>query len=102
MRWSVHSAVRSRREEIGLSQTDLAKALGVSKSMLSHIEAGKRQPTEEQVAQLATVLRMPSDLLLLGSGRMPADVRSAFDANAADAVAAVRQFTEAHAIVYPN
>jgi transcriptional regulator with XRE-family HTH domain len=31
-----------------ISQTDLAAMLGVTKSLISHIEAGKRQPTEEQ------------------------------------------------------
>jgi DNA modification methylase/DNA-binding XRE family transcriptional regulator len=100
--WSPASAIRDRREKIGLSQTDLAKALSVSKSLLSHIEAGKRQPTEEQISKLAEVLRMPPDLLVLASGRLPEDVRDAFSANAAEAVAAVRQRTEAQAISYPR
>jgi DNA modification methylase/transcriptional regulator with XRE-family HTH domain len=99
--WSPASAIRNRREQIGLSQTDLALELSVSKSLLSHIEAGKRQPTEEQIVVLADVLRMPPELLVLASGRLPHDVQEAFSANAAEAVAAVRQRTEAHAISYP-
>ena len=102
MSWSGHLAIRARREALGLSQTDLAQSLGVTKSLLSHIEAGKRQPTEQQIARLATVLRMPPDLLLLGAGRLPEDVRGAFEANAAEAVAAIRQHTEAQAVAYPT
>ena len=100
--WSPASAIRNRREQIGLSQTDLAKALCVSKSLLSHIEAGKRHPTDDQIAKLAEVLCMPPDLLMLASGRLPDDVRDAFSANAAEAVAAVRQRIEAQAITYPR
>lgn len=101
-RWSADAIIRSRREELGLSQTDLAQALGVTKSLLSHIEAGKRQPTREQIAKLAELLRMPSDLLTLGSGRLPEDVRGALLSNAAEVVAAVRQHAEAHAVAYPT
>jgi DNA modification methylase/transcriptional regulator with XRE-family HTH domain len=102
MSWSGHIAIRTRREALGLSQADLALSLGVTKSLLSLIEAGKRQPTEQQISTLAIVLRMPPDLLLLGAGRLPEDVRGAFQANAAEAVAAVRQRTEAQAIAYPT
>jgi DNA modification methylase/transcriptional regulator with XRE-family HTH domain len=100
--WLPSSAIRDRREQIGLSQTDLAKAISVSKSFLSHIEAGKRQPTEQQIAVLAEILRMPPELLVLASGRLPHDVQDAFSTNAAEAVAAVRQRTEAQAITYPR
>ena len=100
--WSQPSAIRDRREELGLSQADLAKALEVSKSLLSHIEAGNRQPTEEQISKLAQALCMPVELLLLASGRLPDDVREAFTANPAETVAAVRQRTEAQAVTYPR
>jgi DNA modification methylase/transcriptional regulator with XRE-family HTH domain/DNA-directed RNA polymerase subunit RPC12/RpoP len=102
MPWSVHGTIRAHREALGLSQADLAESLNVSNSHLSLIEAGKRQPTDEQIAILARVLRVPPDLLLLGGGRLPDDVRGAFAADAAQAVAAVRQCTEAHAIRYPS
>ena len=100
--WSTHKAVRARREALGLSQKDLADRLGVTKSLLSHIESGKRQPTDVQISTLSDVLGLPGDLLVLGSGRLPEDVQNAFEASAADAVAAVRQRTEAHAVAYPK
>ena len=75
MPWTPHSAIRSRREQLGLSQSDLANSLGVTKSLLSHIECGKRQPTDDQIEVLSTILSIPPDLLLLSGGRLPADIR---------------------------
>ena len=69
------SVLRSRREALGLSQTQVAGALGVTKSLLSLIENGKRQLTSEQVSTLAKTLRLPPDLLLLEAGKLPDDVR---------------------------
>lgn len=102
MTWSAAAAIRAHRERLGLSQSDVAASLGITKSLLSRIEAGERQPTDDQVATLAQLLGIPPDLLLVGSGRMPEDIREALDANAADVAAAVRGHTEAFAIVYPR
>jgi len=101
MTWSLHATIRSRREQLGLSQNDLAESLGVTKSLLCHMEAGKRYPSGEQIIQLSAILQIPPDLLLLGSGRMPDDVQGVFKSNAAEVVAAVRQRNEAHAVNYP-
>ena len=102
MTWSGEGAIRARREQLGLSQTDLARSLGVTKSLLSHIEAGKRQPTETQVAVLAATLRLPPELILLGTGRIPEDIRGALQTNAPGVAAAIRQHTEALPVVYPT
>jgi DNA modification methylase/DNA-binding XRE family transcriptional regulator/DNA-directed RNA polymerase subunit RPC12/RpoP len=102
MAWSAHSAIRFRREQLGLSQTDLAERLGVTKSLLSHIEAGKRQPTKEQVGKLAKTLQLPPDLLSLGANRLPEDVRDFFEADAAMGVAAVRQRSEGNVFSCPK
>ena len=45
---------------------------------------------------------MPPDLLVLGAGRLPGDVQIAFETSAAEAVAAVRQRTESHAVPFPK
>jgi DNA modification methylase/transcriptional regulator with XRE-family HTH domain/DNA-directed RNA polymerase subunit RPC12/RpoP len=102
MPWSAHTAIRYRREQLALSQSDLANRLGVTKSLLSHIEAGKRQPTDDQIAKLATLLQLPPDLLVLSSGRLPDDVRHVFEADAAMGVAAVRQRSEGSPVSYPR
>ena len=100
--WSAHEAIRSRREQLGLSQAAVAQQLGVTKSLLSLVEAGKRQPSEEQITALSSLLNLPPDLLMLGAGRLPDDIRSVFEANAAAGVAAIRQRTEQHPTTYPN
>src|SRR5580700_3824435 len=102
MTWSAATAIRTHRERLGLSQSELAASLHITKSLLSRIEAGERQPTDDQVAILARLLGIPPDLLLLGTGRMPDDIRDAIGSNAADVVAAVRGRTEAHAVVLPR
>ena len=80
----------------------MAQHLGVTKSLLSLVEAGKRQPSEEQINSLGALLNLPPDLLMLGAGRLPEDIRSIFEVNAAAGVAAIRQRTEQHPTVYSN
>jgi len=102
MEWSAGAAIRERREALGLSQANVAEAIGVSKSLLSHIESGKRHPTDEQIGILSDILSIPQDLLTVGTGRFPADVADAVQENAADVVAAIRQRMEAAAVAFPQ
>lgn len=46
------------RQEKQLTQTDLAKRSGVSKSMISAIETGERHPTLPILLSLAKALRV--------------------------------------------
>lgn len=55
--------VRARAAS-GLSQDDLANALGVSRAMISYWEAGKRSPNDRQLAALSQLLRVPISVLL--------------------------------------
>lgn len=102
MSWSAPHAIRSRREALGLSQTEVATSLGVTKSHLSLIESGKRGLSDDQIATLSMTLGLPTELLALGAGRLPQDVKGALESDAAGVVAAIRQRTEAHAIAYPT
>lgn len=102
MIWSLHSAIRARREQLNLTQTDLATSLGVTKSALSLIEGGHRPLTNDQVMSLSTLLRLPTELLMLGSGRMPDDVKDILESDAPKAIAAIRQSSEADAVRYPD
>ena len=86
---------------MSLSQAELAQTLGIANSLLSQIEAGKRQPTKAQISGLATVLRIPPELLLIGAGRLPTDLQGALEDNPVGLVAAIRQHTEAVAGAYP-
>lgn len=102
MSWSTYNFIKSRRESLGLSQSDVAGSLGVTKSLMSHLESGKRPPTDDQIEKLADILSVPKELLILGSGRLPDDVRDLFENHAAEAVAAIREFSESHVLSYPT
>jgi Zn-dependent peptidase ImmA (M78 family)/transcriptional regulator with XRE-family HTH domain len=52
------------RATSGLSQDDLAHAVGVSRAMVSYWEAGKRSPNDRQLAALSQLLRVPIGVLL--------------------------------------
>ena len=94
--------IRQRRNALGISQTALAAMVGVDKSYLSLVESGKRAPTEDQVSSLSEALGLPPEILLLQAGRLPKDVQGAIDSNAAAVTAAVREWVEQDAIVYPS
>jgi transcriptional regulator with XRE-family HTH domain len=59
-------ALRRCRKASGLSQAELAGALGYCKSYIGHFEHGRRLPSKELVARLDEHL---------GSGRMLTDLR---------------------------
>jgi transcriptional regulator with XRE-family HTH domain len=46
------------REQIGLSQSALARAVGTSQSAISQIEAGERNPSYDMLRQIAKALNV--------------------------------------------
>lgn len=86
--------IRSRRDQLSISMQNLADRIGVSKSYLSLVENGKRALTEDQARSLGGILHLPSEILLLGSGRLPSDVQTAIQADAAEVTLAVRSRAE--------
>ena len=62
--------VRALRTSRGIGQTELAAAVGVSKSYLSHIEAGRRPVSTSLMTQLAQALAVEVEQLESGT---PAD-----------------------------
>ena len=62
--------VRALRTSRGIGQTELAAAVGVSKSYLSHIEAGRRPVSTSLMTQLAQALSVEVEQLESGT---PAD-----------------------------
>jgi len=53
--------IRERREKIGLTQTELAKEVSISRGYLSQIEAGQRQVSLHVALKLAMLLRLSID-----------------------------------------
>lgn len=54
------------RELVALSQTDLAKIIGITPSMISLIESGARAPNIFYVIEIANRLRVSTDYILRG------------------------------------
>ena len=46
------------REQVGLSQSALARAIGTSQSAISQIEAGERNPSFDMLRQIAKALNV--------------------------------------------
>lgn len=72
--------VKKRRNHLGLSQDELANRANISKSFLSLIESGKREPSLTALSAIAGALEVPLNILIfLGSDddelqRMPPEV----------------------------
>ena len=49
--------VRRRREELSLTQSELARLVGTSQPAIARLEAGGTQPTLETIAALSRALR---------------------------------------------
>lgn len=45
----------AKRKEKGLTQAQLAELIGCNKSMISHLEAGRNNPSLEMAMQLTTI-----------------------------------------------
>jgi len=60
--WRSHVEIGKRieeiREQVGLSQSALARAVGTSQSAISQIEAGERNPSFDMLRQIAKALRV--------------------------------------------
>lgn len=56
--------IKNIREQIGLAQEKLADSLGISRVSLSQIENGERKISAEEIAKLAKIFNLSSDILL--------------------------------------
>lgn len=64
VRRTLTDRVLERREELGLSQTELARRLEVSQGHLADIESGRRGTSLELLSKLSDVLKVSVDWLL--------------------------------------
>lgn len=66
---SLGHLVREHRARLHLTQAELAKRVGVSRSAISELEAGRiEQPRASVFARLATALGLPAAALLAAAG----------------------------------
>lgn len=59
--------IRQRRQDLNLSQGDLADLVNLSQTYLCLIEANKKQPTMERLKVFSEHLKLPLPFLLLKS-----------------------------------
>lgn len=55
--------IRDARERMGITQEDLAKAIGVQKSTVSLWESGQRSPLGDNLTKLASFLKIETKIL---------------------------------------
>ena len=65
--------IRQLRKKNGYTQERLAQTLNIDRSLLSHIEAGKRGCSIDLLVRLSDVFNVSLDLLILGRDRTPLD-----------------------------
>jgi transcriptional regulator with XRE-family HTH domain len=56
------AALVSRREQLGMSQHDLAVACGVQRQQINRVERGVRFPSEKLLASMAAALGLKLDV----------------------------------------
>lgn len=70
--------IRELRKHAGLTQSDLAKVLGVEQSTIARWESGKSEPGISSIRKLATVFEIEvSDLIAAFAEQNPKDVAAA-------------------------
>lgn len=55
--------IKQKREEMGITQEDLALACGISQAYVTAIECGRKNPTLPLAKQIATILGCTVDEL---------------------------------------
>lgn len=66
--WTLGDRIRKARSEAGMSQADLADALGVNPKTVARWEAGHTQPTLEDLDRTSDATNVDARWLVLGEG----------------------------------
>jgi len=78
---SIGKRIRERRQELKLTQEDLARALGLTPQHISGIEQDKRSPSLASLAKLAEELGITVDYLVTGKESAVVDTIPAIKAD---------------------
>lgn len=80
--------MRSAREDLHLTQAELARRVGISRAAIAELEAGRiQQPRAAVFARLSAVLGIPAALLLAATGVGEAEAASLVELEADELVA---------------
>jgi transcriptional regulator with XRE-family HTH domain len=61
------TCIRKAREYANISQAELARRIGISKTAMNAIEGGHTDPRASRIVAIAQVLGVSTDALLLGT-----------------------------------
>jgi transcriptional regulator with XRE-family HTH domain len=66
--------IKARREELGLTQLQIARVLDITPQHISVIEKNKRAPSLDLLAKLAQELGVNTDYLITGKASVVSDI----------------------------
>lgn len=72
---SITDRIKSRREELGISQAELARRSGLKPPGISQYESGLRNPSYEALIRLSSALGVSTDFLVSGVNQSPSIVQ---------------------------
>ncbi|MGA9313110.1 MAG: helix-turn-helix transcriptional regulator [Solirubrobacteraceae bacterium] len=75
-------AVKARREQLGLTQEQMANNTGIHQRWISNVETGKRNPSYASLRRLAAGLDLTASELLSHAERIEASGLAALNASA--------------------
>lgn len=61
----MHKLLKNAREKKGLKTREISTLLNIDQALISKFENGQRTPTKQQVIQLAKLLEIDEDLLII-------------------------------------
>src|SRR6266852_1132310 len=82
MKETLGERIRKARLLYGMSQTELARRVGISKTAMNQIEMGETDPRASRITAIAETLHVSTDSLLLG--RQSEDTRGTSAGRGAD------------------
>lgn len=89
---SIGQRIKRERSELGLTQRELAKRIGVGVPHVSKIEADRENPSDDLIARLAEVFAVDADELGIVARRLPEDVLDRLASSPTEALEFLRKW----------
>ena len=74
MVYELYEKIKTLRNQIGISQSDLARRLGVTKSAVNSWESGTNSPSLTYIIKLSQIFSVSTDYLLGVNERLTVDI----------------------------
>ncbi len=74
MVYELYERIKNHREQVGLSQSELAKRLGVTKSAVNSWESGTNSPSLNYIIKMSQIFLVSTDYLLGVNERLTVDI----------------------------